>query len=199
MEIARSVWTSLRSLSGPLISAAAIAATLPRDCQLASSQTVHICAGWAPPFELTPGLGPFSVCWIWFGLGVVVGILLLVFVLLVIFLVILVRKFLWPQRARAVAEPEDVVNVPPGLGQRLGLEQEGLVRADLVVRNTNQLTDDTRVELLQLLVHGGHELLNDMAVQRGHAVRATPSRIELTFSLFQKLTASWPYVNLLTK
>ena len=169
MEIVRSVWTSLRSVSAPLISAAAIAATLPHDCQLAASQTFHICAGWAPPYELIPGLGPFPVCWVWFGLGIVVGAFLIVFVLLVVFVVILVRKFLWPQREIVGQRREDFERLPrAALVQDRLVVNEALVRQeDLRLVNPQRMSEDTRVELLQLLVHGGHDLLVDMAHQRG--------------------------------
>ena len=178
----------LRSVSGPLsVAAVATAAALPRDCQLAFSQTLHICAGWTPPFEMTPGLGPFPVCYMWFGLGVVVGIFFVVFVVLAVLVWQLTRP-----RAERLGVPrqrlEDRLMLHPdfALQDELRARDEGERRDDRQdareadARNERVATnrrdrgadrdnglEDARVELVQLLVHGGQQALQELAQQRG--------------------------------
>ena len=130
MALAAAVAT-VRALSSTLASlvqqAVVLAAALPLDCQLALSQTAHICAGWAPPVSFVPGCGPFGVCWIWFGLGVLFGVVMCLLV-----------WHMW------------------------------VVQRSHVMRSMHlQTTTDPRVELLQLLVAGGQDVLQDLAQQCG--------------------------------
>ena len=121
----------LRSHSASAFPAAlAAVAALPLDCQLASSQTLHICLGWAPPVSLFPGCGPIGVCWAWFVIGLVVGVCFAVMCYLVWLLFHLLRHYNDGQRPQ-------------------------------------MLPVDARVELLQLFVAGGQDLLHNVAQQHG--------------------------------
>ena len=131
--------------SGPWFEAASHAASLPPSCQLAISQTAHICLGWTPPFSLVPGLGLFRVCWLWFGMWVLVG--LLIFLLL--------APWIWLLWRGLVRKSSLSTSVPAPRGQTN-------------VRRAST-GNDAKLELLQLLVLGGHDVLCEVASQRGLA------------------------------
>ena len=174
---------ALADQSGPYLAAAATVSALPLDCKLAFDQTVHICVGWTPPVAWLPGLAPFPMCWAWLGLGFLFGVVLTVFLVVFVLLLMLVRSLWINRRAErhAVAPPlVDAGHVAPDLRvethgalARLGdthqpTQQRSRQHApDMPVFMNAQMSEEARLELLQLLVQGGNELLHALARERG--------------------------------